>query len=223
MFFHFFLFSLSLQLLFYQLYFYFKIFCRPVFITVTLILILFVYHTEIEKYEKLFEIAAASQLKFAIRNLVAKTLIEKGDLEKPKFSLDGLSVRIRKGHTCSRTWYLHFFHNMEVAMNKINFVNALLDEEKNKENGKEIANAYANDKEDKNENTLKKNNYYLPAIKSKNIFLFEKTEEKKIKSYMDKFSFLQYLPLEIDIVGTYICTHVRDLFYTLFYLFMLFI
>ena len=145
---------------------------------------------------------------------MAKTLIEKGDLEKPKFSLDGLSVRIRKGHTCSRTWYLHFFHNMEVAMSKINFVNSLINKERNKENDKEIEDEKGH--KDENENMLQKNNYYLPAIKSKNIFLFEKTEEKKIKTYMDKFSFLQYLPLEIDIVGTYTCTYVRDLYHTLF-------
>ena len=45
----------------------------------------------------------------------------------------------------------------------------------------------------------------LPAIISKNIFLFEKNNENenknKIKKYFDKFSFLQYLPLEIEIVG----------------------
>ena len=208
--------------LFLPFYIFSSIFCRHFLPTIIIKSILFLYYTEIEKYEKLFENVAASQLKFAIRNLVAKTLIEKGDLEKPKFSLDGLSVRIRKGHTCSRTWYLHFFHNMEVAMNKINFVNSLMNDEKNKENDKEIENEKKHRDENRNENTLQKNNYYLPAIKSKNIFLFEKTEEKKIKSYMDKFSFLQYLPLEIDIVGTYTYTYVRDLLYSLSYLSILF-
>ena len=59
----------------------------------------------------------------------------------------------------------------------------------------------------------------LPAIITKNTFLFEnknKNEnenenqnenndesrnDKKIKKYLSKFSFLQYLPLEIEIVG----------------------
>ena len=148
----------------------------------------------------MFEIAAAVQLKFSIRNLVSKKLKEQLDTEKPVFSLNGLSVRIRKGHTCSRTWYLHFFRNMEKSMKKINELENLRNEEHEKEKEKE--------KEDKDDNNSNKNNYYLPAIKSKNIFLFEKTEEKKIKSYMKKFSFLQYLPLEIDIVGTYVLTHV---------------
>ena len=57
----------------------------------------------------------------------------------------------------------------------------------------------------------------LPAIITKNTFLFENRNEnknenenenndesrndKKIKKYLSKFSFLQYLPLEIEIVG----------------------
>ena len=176
----------------------------------------------------MFEIAAAVQLKFSIRNLVSKKLKEQFDTEKPVFSLNGLSVRIRKGHTCSRTWYLHFFRSMESSMKKINELENLRTEEfakqreKEKEKEKEDGN---NDNDRDDNNNINKKNYYLPAIKSKNIYLFEKTEEKKIKSYMEKFSFLQYLPLEIDIVGkcvrtccivvysvdfcVYVCTYVR--------------
>ena len=155
----------------------------------------------------MFEIAAAVQLKFSIRNLVSKKLKEQLDTEKPVFSLNGLSVRIRKGHTCSRTWYLHFFRNMENSMKKINELENLRNEEYEKEKEKENEKRKEREREDKDndidDNKSNKNNFYLPAIKSKNILLFEKTEEKKIKSYMEKFSFLQYLPLEIDIVGTY--------------------
>jgi hypothetical protein len=154
----------------------------------------------------MFEIAAAVQLKFSIRNLVSKKLKEQFDTEKPVFSLNGLSVRIRKGHTCSRTWYLHFFRNMENSMKKITELENLRNEEYEKEKEKEKENE--DEDFDKDDIYRNKSNYYLPAIKSKNIFLFEKTEEKKIKSYMEKFSFLQYLPLEIDIVGTYSRTYV---------------
>ena len=182
----------------------------------------FLHHEEVAKYENLFEIAAACQLKLAIRNLVAKTLIEKADPEKPVFSLDGLTVRVRKGHTCSRTWYLHFFHNMEAAMKKINNLQSIISEGIDKE--KEKVEQFLDENSDiEITDDRNKNKYYLPAIKSKNIFLFEKNEDKKVKTYMDKFSFLQYLPLEIDIVGS-LHSCVRNFFFSMFgcYFFQLF-
>ena len=182
----------------------------------------------------MFENAASEQLKLAVKKQIEKMLKEKNDTEKPFFSLSGLTVKIRKGHTCSRRWYIHFLNNMENVMKSVintkNLLNKNNDNIINNNDEKDInennyninnnnnniakngnnnnsnfknknENDNKNDNENKNgtEKTMK--NYLLPAIKSENIFLFEKTEEKQVKDYMTKFSFLQYLPLEIDIVG----------------------
>ena len=153
----------------------------------------------------MFEIAAAVQLKFSIRNLVSKKLKEQLDTEKPVFSLNGLSVRIRKGHTCSRTWYLHFFRNMENSMKKINELENLRNEEYEEEKEKENEKRKEREREDKDsdidDNKSNKNNFYLPAIKSKNIFLFEKTEDKKIALADLGFGFSQIIPIILKIIN----------------------
>jgi DNA mismatch repair ATPase MutL len=204
----------------------------------------------------MFENAASEQLKLSVKKQIEKMLKEKGDSEKPFFSLSGLTVKIRKGHTCSRRWYIHFLSNMEKSMRSVIDTNNLLKKnnnnnsngDDNNNNNKNNYNNNNNNKKNNNNNNSNSNNnnynndnndienkisnknnenekefqqsidnkndnekvkvteqvkksYLLPAIKSENIFLFEKTEEKQVKDYMTKFSFLQYLPLEIDIVG----------------------
>jgi hypothetical protein len=184
----------------------------------------------------MFENAASEQLKLAVKKQIEKMLKEKNDTEKPFFSLSGLTVKIRKGHTCSRRWYIYFLNNMENVMKSVIDTKNLLnknndniinnDDDNNNSNNDDnnnndnnnndnnnniakIGNSNNSNFKDKNKNDNKNEyetektikNYLLPAIKSENIFLFEKTEEKQVKDYMTKFSFLQYLPLEIDIVG----------------------
>ena len=185
---------------------------------------------EICRLEKLFNFAASEQLKFAIKKQIEKILLSENDNEKPFYSLNGLNVKIKKGYTCSQRWFLHFLQNMEPVIKRIVNNTTNNDEsdtkydELNTENddsctidGKNLIlstnEMEINDIEEtkKNDGNNSKNKIVakqfsaLPAIISKNIFLFEKNNEneneKIIKKYLDKFSFLQYLPLEIEIVG----------------------
>ena len=174
---------------------------------------------KILQLEKLFELAASEQLKFSIKKQIETILKSENDFEKPYFSLDGLNIRIRRGYTCSKRWYLHFLENMEPVVRRIvnNNRNNLIDDIDDINNiDNNNANKNNSVSDNNNENFVmkqdydsvdrennKKNKYStLPMILSKNIFLFEiESEERKIKKYLEKFAFLRYLPLTIDLVG----------------------
>ena len=174
---------------------------------------------KILQLEKLFELAASEQLKFSIKKQIETILKSENDFEKPYFSLDGLNIRIRRGYTCSKRWYLHFLENMEPIVRRIvnnnrnnltDDIDDISDNTVNNDNGnKNISNndsenfVMKQDYESIDGEKIKKNKYStLPMILSKNIFLFEiESEERKIKKYLEKFAFLRYLPLTIDLVG----------------------
>ena len=93
----------------------------------------------------------------------------------------------------------------DTELNTENYVLSTIDDKNLSFSTNKIETMEKNDKINSNNKLAQKQFTALPAIISKNVFLFEKISEneneKKIKKYLDKFSFLQYLPLEIEIVG----------------------
>ena len=93
----------------------------------------------------------------------------------------------------------------DTELNTENYVLSTIDDKNLSFSTNKIETMEKNDKINSNNKLFPKQFTALPAIISKNVFLFEKISEneneKKIKKYLNKFSFLQYLPLEIEIVG----------------------
>jgi hypothetical protein len=214
---------------------------------------------EIIRLEKLFELAGSVQLKLAVRRKIEEALrsqIDEGSdecdqrtrmREEELEALSGLKIKIRRGFTCSKSWYLYLLRNIEDVMMKvievhINKNNS--DGQKNNDDGKRNNNDISNESHRSDDNTTNdiidnsRNNdeestktspldtnisntklesgsaqHSLVATSiNVNELFHNDNNSQKIEKNVETFSFLQYLPLEIHIVGKMYVYHISMYF-----------